>query len=68
MLKLEIEQKHDLAAHISAVLTHADVPSIVLSALVGALNELSSHREIMDTPAVVRAPLDYHRQQEDAAE
>jgi hypothetical protein len=58
----------DLAALISAVLTHPDTPTRIYDKLTDALVEMHDATDVYDDPRAVRALLDYHARQREESE
>lgn len=54
---VEVEPKRDLAALVSAVLTHPDTPSRIYNGLSEAVTELASKDKVQNRPEVIRAAL-----------
>jgi hypothetical protein len=54
---IQLEPKHDLAAHIAAVLRHKDTPAALYNAMQDALGELVSPPAVQHSPEVIRVAL-----------
>lgn len=64
-LKFEIEEKHDLADHIAAVMSDEDTPAKLYNAMADELADLESSRSVRDEADVIRAALRKHSEKEE---